>query len=491
MKILRPGQEKVISLLRQSLGKGFKRPVVQCPTGFGKTVVASAIVQGALRKNKRVIFCVPAISLIQQTIESFWEDGIRDIGVIQADHELTNFSKPVQIASVQTLARRRRFPDADIVIVDECHKLFKFYGKWMDAWGLVPFVGLSATPWTKGLGKYYDDLIIGATTQELIDQGLLSDFIAFGPSSPDLSKCRTVAGDYHEGDIADIMDQPPLTADIVINWLKNGENRPTLCFGVDCAHAKHLQQKFDAAGIKTGYIDAYTEIEEREVIKKQFQNGEIQVVCNVGCLTFGIDWDVRCIILARPTKSEILFTQIIGRGLRTADGKDHLIIFDHTNTHENLGYVTDIHHEKLDDGKPKKAAKAKEAKEKLPKKCPSCAFLKPAGVHACPNCLFAPQKQSDIEEAEGELKQIKGKKKDNKNDSPAQKEKFYGELKKYCSDKKYKPGWAARSYREKYGVYPNKYRDAEELDPSPETLMYIKYLTIKNAKRKAVCSTNT
>ena len=85
-------------------------------------------------------------------------------------------------------------------------------------------------------------------------------------------------------------------------------------------------------------------------IGRRLREGQIKVVCNVYCLTTGVDWDVRCIILARPTKSEILYTQIIGRGLRTAEGKTDCLVLDHSDTTLRLGFVTDIHHETLDDG---------------------------------------------------------------------------------------------------------------------------------------------
>jgi superfamily II DNA or RNA helicase len=155
------------------------------------------------------------------------------------------------------------------------------------------------------------------------------------------------------------MDRPELVADVVETWIKRGENRSTLCFAVDRAHAKNLQQQFESAGIRCGYIDAYTDSEERERIADLFHDGTYRVVCNVGCLTTGVDWDVRCIILARPTKSEMLFTQIIGRGLRTADGKDDCLILDHSETHLRLGFVTDIHHESLDEGRGTVEARAK------------------------------------------------------------------------------------------------------------------------------------
>ncbi len=115
--------------------------MVQAPTGAGKTIIGAAIVDGALRKGKRVIFAVPALELIDQTVQAFWNEGVRDIGVIQADHRDTDWSRPVQVASVQTLMRRRRPPPADVVMVDEAHRWFKYVGEWMAMpdWAAVPF----------------------------------------------------------------------------------------------------------------------------------------------------------------------------------------------------------------------------------------------------------------------------------------------------------------------------------------------------------------
>jgi DNA repair protein RadD len=90
------------------------------------------------------------------------------------------------------------------VIVDEAHRMSKFVTDWMgnDDWAGVPFIGLSATPWAKGLGRLYDKLIIAATTQQLIADKHLSPFRVFAPSHPDLTGVRTRAGDYHEGDLS-------------------------------------------------------------------------------------------------------------------------------------------------------------------------------------------------------------------------------------------------------------------------------------------------
>ena len=301
-------------------------------------------------------------------------------------HPLTNYARPIQIASVQTL-QRREIPPADLVMIDEAHRWYDFYGEWLKdpAWAHVPFIGLSATPWTRGLGRYFDKLIVAATTNELIDAGYLAKFKVFAPASPNLAGVRTVAGDYHEGDLSDAMDKANLVADVVTTWLERGQNRPTLCFAVNRAHAKHLEMQFESAGVAAGYIDAFTPRAERLEIAEHFHAGRIKVVCNVGCLTTGIDWDVRCILLARPTKSEMLFVQMIGRGLRTADGKDDCLILDHSDNHIRLGFVTDIYHDELDDGRERQKAQPKQA-EVLPKKCPKCSFLKPPKLLACPCC---------------------------------------------------------------------------------------------------------
>lgn len=324
---LRPHQVSALDGLRGSLRSGNRRPMLQLPTGAGKTVIAAHIVHGAKAKAKRVTFCVPALSLIDQTFERFVANGINpgDMGVIQGDHPWRRPAAPIQIASVQTL-RRRGMPDTGLLVVDEAH----IRDAWLHAYltssenASLPVVGLSATPWSAGLGKIYDDLVKPVSMRELIDQGYLSKFRVFAPSHPDLEGVKTVAGDFHEGDLADRMSKPQIVADIVSTWMAKGHGLPTLCFCVNRAHARLVHDQFAAEGIRVAYIDANTPREEREEIGRRLAAGDIEVVCNIGTLTTGIDWDVRCLILARPTKSDALFVQIIGRALRTAEGKDCL-----------------------------------------------------------------------------------------------------------------------------------------------------------------------
>ena len=302
--------------------------------------------------GKRAIFTVPALSLIDQSVEKLYAEGIKDVGVIQANHLMTDYARPIQVASIQTL-QRRKVPDADEIIIDEVHRWYRFYPKLLAdlRFAEVPIIGLTATPWTKGLGKHFQRLIIGSTTQELIEGGFLSKFKAFAPASPDLTGVRTIAGDYHEGDLGEAMNKTVLVADVVTTWLERAAGRPTLCFAVDRAHAKALQQQFLTAEVSAEYIDCYTEAADRNAIAKRFHAGEIKVVCNVGCLTTGIDWDVRCIILARPTKSEDPVRADDRPRAAHRAGKDDCLILDHSDNHIRLGFVTDIHQDQLDDGK--------------------------------------------------------------------------------------------------------------------------------------------
>jgi superfamily II DNA or RNA helicase len=480
---LRDYQHEALIALRRALAGGKRRPVVQMPTGAGKTILAAKIVQGALDKGNRVMFTVPAISLIDQTVERFRQSGIDRIGVIQASHDLTDWRQPVQVASVQTLMRRS-VPDVSLAIVDEAHLMFKFYETWF-ASAKIPIIGLTATPWRKGMGQLWDDLIVGTTTQGLIDQGVLADFKVFAPAHPDLSGVKTIAGDYETSGLSRAMDQQDLVADIVKTWLDLGQNRPTLVFAVDRLHAKHLQTKFGEAGIDTDYIDAFTPPQERAEVALRFSLGYTKVVCNVGVLTTGIDWDVRCIILARPTKSEILYTQIIGRGLRKAEGKDYCLILDHSDTTLRLGFVTDIHHDALDDGSVKKVEK--KDKQPLPKECPKCAFLRPPKISLCPACGFQAVAVNRIESGPGELYElIRGEKIKAVKMTMVDKQKFYSELLRYAEDRGYKQGWAYHAYRHKMHVGPdNKLSKSPSSSISPSTMAFVRHLNIFRAKSKS------
>lgn len=488
---LRPYQQQALDDIRASVRGGVRRLVVQAATGAGKTKLAAAIVEGAMGKGGRVAFVVPAIALVDQTVEAFWNEGIRDVGVIQANHEMTDWSKPVQICSIQTIKRRGAYPEATVAIFDEIHQFHEAHKNWIEHpdWQKVPMIGLSATPWTRGLGKYFDSLLVAATTDELIKQGYLSKFKVFATGHPDLSDVKVVAGDYHEGQLSEAMQKGSLTADIVKTWQEKWGNGKTLCFGVDKLHAKSIQERFLHAGVSCGYQDAETTPIERREIRKKFHSGEYQVVSNIQTLTTGVDWDVRCLILARPTHSEMLYVQIIGRALRTAPGKDYALILDHSDTTQKLGFVTEVHHEQLSNGKPL-VKDAKERKTPLPTECKNCSAIKPRNIIKCPNCGHEEKPESNIMERDGHLIELNGNSGKSKITgkkfvlSPMDKAKFLAELKALGIQRGYKPGWAARKYKDRVGTWPNHM--IADVAPakvvSPDTALWVRAEAVKWAK---------
>lgn len=475
-KELRDYQAKSINQLRQSFGSGNRRAVIQGATGFGKTLVASRIIESALAKDNRVIFTAPAISLIDQTVSAFEAEGINDIGVMQASHPRTDPDAQVQVCSVQTLARRE-IPQAALVIVDEAHIRSTAIDQLMIDRPDVFFVGLTATPWAKGMGLKWQDLVIPIEIGELIEQGYLSKFTVFAPSIPDLTKVKTRAGDYVEADLELVMSEGHLVAGIVDTWLENASGRPTLAFGVNCAHAAVMYEAFQAAGIAAAYVDAYTDVVERQLIERRFRSGEIQVACSVRTLTTGIDWPVSCIIDAAPTKSEMLHVQKIGRGLRVNEGTEDLMVLDHASNSMRLGLVTDIHHDKLDTTK-KGEKKPRKAPEKLPRECANCGVLHTGLI--CPFCGNERKPVLGVETVDGSLIQISGT---TKQPTKEDKQEFWSGLLHIAAERGRVKGWASHTYRDKFGVWPSGMRDVSS-NPSKEVFDYVTAKHIRYAKRR-------
>lgn len=475
-KPLRPHQVTAMTMLRQSLAKGKRRVVLQLPTGAGKTRTAAEVINGALAKGNRVAFTVPAISLIEQTIDAFSDEGIDCVGVMQASHRMTNHLQPVQIVSVQSMARRY-YPDVDVVVVDECHQQFETVRKWMKAEPSKVFIGLSATPWARGMADDWEELVSPVSMQGLIDQKFLSPFRVFAPNHPDLSGVKIVAGDYHEGQLGEVMGG--LVADVVTTWKQRAQGLPTLVFAVNRAHAGKLVDQFREAGIRMGYCDAYTDMIERQSLFAAMARGELAGIVNVGTLTTGVDADVRCVVLARPTRSEMLFVQMIGRGLRTAPGKSHAVILDHADNHARLGFVTDIHHAALLDGKAPREKTRKEKGEPMPKECGSCGTLKPPKVAECPACGFKPERQSEIEVEAGELVEVTGKKQYTKEEKQA----WWSGLLWIASERGRQRGWASHTYRDRFGVWPRGLDD-RPAPPSQDVTRFVTAKAIRYAKRR-------
>lgn len=467
-------------MLRESFRQGMARPIFKAPCGFGKTVIMAHIVTSALDKGLTVLVVVPYTALINQTAASFIKQGIPQMGIIQANHPWTDSTKRLQIASVQTLVRRS-VPRSDLILVDEAHILYdSFLSEVRDH---DQIIGFTATPYTKGLGRHYNNLLQPATMRELMDSNYLSDYVAYAPSEPDLTNVTIKKGDYDEKEIAAVMSTTEIYGSIIESWLKLGNNEQTICFAVNVGHANSIGIEFDRIGISNRVITAKTPMHEREAIFTDFAAWNIKILINVGTLVAGFDGDVRCIIYARPTKSQIRWEQCIGRGLRTASGKELMTLIDHSGTIIELGFPEDYHIDKLCNGEKAKSKAISKDNEKKPSKCPKCNFIKEAGVKECPKCGFITKKVEVVAELDVTLTQIKGGK------YGADKQSIYSQLKGYQSEQLWKGkhisnGWIDHTYKEMTGFWPEPDLKPHTAEPSQAVLGYIKHKQIKWAKSK-------
>jgi len=340
----------------------------------------------------------------------------------------------------------------------------------------IPFIGLSATPWSRGLGKYYDDLIIAATTSKLTDEGYLCRCVVFTPSQVDLDGVRIVAGDFDEGELGRRVNTARLVGDVIETWRARGENRPTLCYGVNRAHAEHLQQRFLEAGIPAAYVDGFTDRVDRERVLRRFRSGEVKVICNVGVLTTGVDIPmVSCVIDAAPTQSEIKYVQTVGRGLRTAPNKNECFVFDHGGNALRLGLITDIHHDRLDAGQDRQGkAQKPERSVPLPRLCDACKAVLPARSIVCSECGATREAKNRIVHRDGELVEFGTQAPAWTGPTIPEQRTFLSELKGYARGRSYKDGWSAHKFRERFGHWPDwSLRDVAPTAPSLKTKNWI------------------
>ncbi|HNH18120.1 DEAD/DEAH box helicase [Zoogloea sp.] len=496
---LRDYQEGLVMEIRDSLKAGRRRVLAYLPTGGGKTRVATAITQMTLSKSKgRVVVLANRKQLVHQFAAALRAAGL-DVGVLQGENT-HGLHRRVIVASVDTVhARGCIFDDMALFIIDEAHACAgsEKYRTLLFRYSRVPCIGLSATPFARGLGKPYpeladrllfEDLIVGATVQSLVDAGHLTDLEIYAPSSPDMTGAktsRTAEGeqDYRQADIEEAADRPELVGDILRHWFKLAGGVKTICFASSIAHSQHIVEQFRAAGVSAEHLDCYMDDETRADILGRFERGDFTVLSNVSLLSEGFDVpDTSCMILARPTKSLTRFLQMVGRVLRPAPGKTRALLLDHSGSVERIGHPFDDLPLELDDGNANKAGSRKEERKKSePKPCPSCKFVRPAGVHECPKCGFAPQRQSDVEVADGEL--VKIDRKARKPATPDVKQHVYSQLLHVARHRGYKPGWAANQYRARFGVWPRGLRDVEAA-PSAELLGWLKSQAIRFAKAR-------
>jgi DNA repair protein RadD len=381
---LRPYQLASIEQIRAAIRAGKRRIMLTVPTGGGKTLTAASMIIGALGKGRRSLFVAHRKELIDQTVRAFSRLGITSVGVIRASDRRRDSSQPIQVASVQTLARRTQ-PDYDLVFVDEAHRssASTYTRHVFERHANAVIIGLSATPCRadgRPLGTHFDELIVGARYSELIEGGHIAAPLVYStPVLPDLSTVRTNDGDYNREDLEAAVNRGALIGDLFTQWSKHPRQR-TVVFAVGVAHSLAIVERFRAEGVRAEHLDGTTDETERAAILARLESGETELVSNVGVLCEG--WDLpscKRLILARPTKSLGLYMQMGGRIFRPWNGETPIVL-DHGGNVDRHG----LPHEDREWSLTKKHKKGSGAPPV--KACPACFAFVSAAARNCPHC---------------------------------------------------------------------------------------------------------
>jgi DNA repair protein RadD len=404
--ILRPYQVELLDSVRAKFAVGAQRVAMVAPTGSGKTVMFSSVVDGAMRHGRRCLILAHRAELIDQTDRSLIDLGVPH-GVIAPGYPAT--PEPVQVASIQSLVRRLdQYNDYDLVILDECHHATaRTWRKVIDAMPNARVLGVSATPERAdgaGLGDVFEEMVVGPDTALLIGAGFLSPFTAYAPTrAPDLSRVGTRAGDYAVDQLSNLMVQSVVIGSVVDAYERHAIGKRAIAYGVDVKHSEGLAQRFREAGYAAVHLDGTTPKDERRRIIAALGTGEIKVVANCGLISEGTDVPaVEAVLLARPTQSAGLYLQQVGRALRVAPGKERAIVLD---------LVGNIGRHGLPDAPREwslkaKARKQREVKPRRPRTCEACSTInKPLAIRCecCGTLLVTPIERREIE---AELRRI-------------------------------------------------------------------------------------
>lgn len=425
----RPFQESAHQALRQGFRDGHRCQLIAAPTGAGKTLLALRVAHEALLRGRRVVFLADRTTLINQTSAAADAVGLTQHAIIQAGHPRRDNSLPFQIASAQTIAKREFWPQLDVLIVDEAHTL---HSTWVDfaKTTKAAVIGLSATPFTKGLGQVFSQLINATTMHELTESGVLVPLRALSCTRPDMAGAAvTKSGEW--SDKAAEERGMEIIGDVVGEWLKFGENRKTIVFGASIAHCKELCRQFMDAGVMAAVFTSETTATEREMLVREFAKTDpsLRVLISVEALAKGFDvQDVGCVVDCRPLRKSLsTFMQMVGRGLRSSPdtGKKDCILLDHSGNivrfAEDFEQVFFDGVESLDMGqKLDKTVRKDEPGEYEAQGCPGCGhspFRK-----RCMACGFEKPAPSAETATAGQMVEIaigKGKNRKVLADSPA------------------------------------------------------------------------
>lgn len=405
-------QSRAHDALRDGVRAGHRRQVLMAATGSGKTYLSLRLCHEALSKGKRVVFMCDRTTLINQTSETADRYGLREHGVIQADHWRCRPHLPFQIASAQTIARRE-WPRADLIVIDECHTVMSAWRDHIPTTDAV-VVGLSATPFSAGLGKLFSRVVNAATMHELTKAGVLVPMRVLSAKRPDMRGAKTNSkGEWDENDAAE--RGMGIIGDVVAEWIKHGENRKTIVFGSNIAHCNELVRCFNAAGVMAAAFTSHTPDRERASLLSEYRKTDsaLRVLVSVEALAKGFDVpDVSCVVDCRPLRKSLSTAiQMWGRGLRSSQetGKQDCTLLDHSGNvirfREDFEDVYFHGLSELDSGERLDKQIRKEPEDdKTPKRCPVCGHT--PFVRRCMSCGHETVKPSLVETEAGEMREM-------------------------------------------------------------------------------------
>lgn len=449
MIILRDYQKDAIDKIRKSYKNGYKSPILVLPTGGGKTIIFSYIAHATIQKNNNVLILVHRDSLFKQTSKTLIQFGVRH-GLIGAGYG-ANYTYNCQIAKIGTMANRLDKFKPNLIIIDECHHATaSTYKKIINAYPDAKVLGVTATPCRTdgvGLSDMFDDMIIGSSINNLIDHKyLVSPRIYVPPTNIDLSEVKITGGDYNRNQLESAVNRPKITGDVVSHYKKMCNGLPGIVFCVSVKHAEHVASEFCNSGIIAHSVHGGMKQGEIDNILNGLYTGKIDVITSCDLISEGTDIPaVGCVMLLRPTISESLYLQQIGRALRPFEGKEFAIVLDHVGNTLKHGHPCDDREWSLD---AVKKSKRKSGEKNINiKTCKSC-FYTFQHKNICPLCgAEVEQKERVIEKTDGELVEIGMIKKQKRMEIG--KARTLVELEKIERERGYKKGWA-------YNVFINR-----------------------------------
>lgn len=427
---LRDYQEVAVGEIRVEFRQGNTPVLFVLPTGGGKTYTFSYIAASASDKGRAVCIIVHRKELLLQASASLTALGI-DHGLISPDFTPKRHAM-VQVASVDTLLQRlkKQSYKFGLLIFDEAHHVVagNKWGRVYEQLGKPHMLGVTATPVRtdgKGLGEHaggvFKAMVLGPSVVDLIARGMLINPKVFAsPIVPEIDDLKTNRdGDYNLQELAARVDKPRITGSAVAHYSKICPGSRAIVFCSSIEHAKHVRDEFNAAGYRFALLVGAPHMSdaERTAVNKQLRRGEIHGACTVDLVSEGYDLpDLECCVMLRPTASEALFLQQVGRVMRPSTGKTTCYLLDHV---ANVGTLVDgefkrkhgLPNEARDwtlDGRKKKKKDPKEPDEvKIDiKQCPEC-FKAHEAAPVCPGCGFEyPAKTRSLEQVEGELAEI-------------------------------------------------------------------------------------